>query len=69
MREMLWNELKGLWSRRREILAMSLRMERIRHRPRSIEDSLKLALLAERSFKMLFEVRKSCQERELIMRM
>jgi len=66
---MLWNELKGLWSRRREILAMSLRMERIRHRPRSIEDSLKLALLAERSFKMLFEVRKSCQERELIMRM
>ncbi len=69
MREMSWDELKGLWSKRREALITSLRFERVRRRPRPIEESLKLALLAERSFKMLFEVRKSCQERELIMRM
>ena len=63
MREMLWDELKKLWSKRREALITSLKNERIRRRPRPIEDSLKLALLAERSFKLLFEVRKSCQER------
>ncbi len=56
-----WDELRGFWRLRRELLKESLRIrERCRRVSRSVEDSLKLALLAREGFKKRLEVVEFC---------
>jgi len=69
-RELSWDEIRGFWRLRRELLkaSLALRVER-RRTSRRIEDSLRLAALAREGFRTYLEVVRVCgRERELRLR-